>query len=83
MQKIAKQNVHHVEIFFDPQTHTHRGIAFRTFFYGIYNALQDGLKQFHITSKLIPCFLRDLSEQDAEQIFEQMLPFREHSRNWS
>jgi adenosine deaminase len=58
------QGVRHVEVFFDPQTHTARGVPFETVVGGIGRALTDA-RQLGITSQLIMCFLRDLSAQDA------------------
>ncbi len=60
-----QQNVVHVEPFFDPQTHTDRGISFETVITGITRALKDGKKQLGISSGLIMCFLRHLDEQAA------------------
>ena len=54
--KIHPENVCHIEIFFDPQAHTERGIAFETVINGIYRAMEDAEKNFKITSKLIMCF---------------------------
>ncbi|PKP05534.1 MAG: adenosine deaminase [Bacteroidetes bacterium HGW-Bacteroidetes-5] len=71
LKKAATQNIVHTEIFFDPQTHTSRGVEFDTIINGITAALKDGrgLKiseaQTGISSKLIMCFLRHLSEEDA------------------
>lgn len=67
--------VRHVEIFFDPQGHTARGIAFETVVSGITRALDDAEARFGITAKLILCFLRHLSEADAEATLDQALPF--------
>ena len=60
-----QQNVMHVEPFFDPQTHTVRGVAFETIVSGIAEALADGKAKLGITSRLIMCFLRHLSEESA------------------
>ena len=76
LQRCAAQNVRHTEIFFDPQTHTKRGIEFKTVITGIHRALEDG-KQQGISSKLIPCFLRHLSAEAAMATLEQILPFKE------
>lgn len=77
LEKLHEQNVIHTEIFFDPQTHTERGIAFETVFGGIKKALEDGEKQFGITSEIILCFLRHLSEEKAFETLEQALPYKE------
>ncbi|WP_325893062.1 adenosine deaminase [Grimontia sp. NTOU-MAR1] len=67
-------NVMHTEIFFDPQTHTDRGIAFDTAINGIYHALRQGEKELGITSQLIMCFLRHLSEEAAFETLEMAKP---------
>jgi len=65
LEKARAQNVQHAEIFFDPQGHTARGIAFETVLDGIWSALEEGRSKLGITSKLILCFLRDLPQEDA------------------
>ena len=77
LTKVAQQNVKHVEVFFDPQTHTQRGIAFHTVINGIDRALQDAKEQLGMTSQLIMCFLRHLSEEDAFATLAQALPFKD------
>jgi adenosine deaminase len=77
LARMQEQNVKHVEIFFDPQTHTERGVAFQTVVEGIDNALKDARREYGISSYLILCFLRHLSEEDAFKTLEQALPFRE------
>jgi adenosine deaminase len=77
MEKIHRQNVRHTEIFFDPQTHTDRGIPFETLITGIHNALVDAKEQLGISSKLIMCFLRHLSAEAAMKTLEQAIPFKE------
>ena len=72
--KCQQQNVIHVEPFFDPQTHTARGIAFATVFNGIERALIDGKNKLGISSELIMCFLRHLSEEDAFNTLKQAIP---------
>lgn len=69
-------NVIHTEIFFDPQTHTDRGIAFETVITGIHNALERGKTELGISSCLIMCFLRHLSEEAAFATLEMVLPFK-------
>jgi adenine deaminase len=71
-------NVVHVEIFFDPQTHTMRGIALDGVVNGIVDALREGEKKLGITWRLIPNFLRHLSEADAFVTLEQLAPFMQH-----
>ncbi len=68
-------NIVHTEIFYDPQTHTARGIDFAVPLAGIRRALADALTQFGMTSKLILCFLRHLSEADGFATLEQALPY--------
>jgi len=76
LERCKANNVMHVEIFFDPQGHTERGVAFETVLNGITRALDDGKKKFGISSKLIMCFLRHLSEEDAMKTLEQALPYK-------
>lgn len=76
LEKIHEENVVHAEIFFDPQTHTSRGVAFATVINGIQRALQDGYKKLGITSKLVMCFLRHLDEASALQTLEQALDYK-------
>ena len=71
------QNIVHTEIFFDPQTHTKRGVAFETVVGGITQALQKGEKELGISSFLIMCFLRHLSEEEAFETLHASLPFKE------
>lgn len=68
-------NVRHIEIFFDPQGHTTRGVAFETVIAGIDRALRDAEAGYGITSKLIMCFLRHLSEAEAEATLDEALPY--------
>lgn len=75
LQKAAAQNVRHTEIFFDPQTHTDRGIAFETVLTGILRALEDG-KQLGISATPILCFLRHLSAESAMETLKQALPYQ-------
>ncbi len=77
LEKIHSQNVLHTEIFFDPQTHTDRGIEFSTVISGIHHALKDAEREFGITSKLIMSFLRHLSEEDAFDTLQQGFKFRD------
>ena len=76
LQRCVAQNVRHTEIFFDPQTHTDRGITFETAIAGIHRALEDG-KRLGVSSKLIPCFLRHLSPEKAMATLQQALPFKD------
>lgn len=76
LKRIQPQNVKHTEIFFDPQSHTDRGIAFETVYNGLTRALTDAEKKLNITSKLILCFLRHLDADSAMKTLEQALPFK-------
>jgi adenine deaminase len=69
-------NVVHAELFFDPQTHTLRGVALADVFAGLRDAMTDAESRYGITSELILCFLRHLPEQDALATLAQALPFR-------
>ena len=75
LKKCKQQNVIHVEPFFDPQTHTDRGVEFETVITGISRALQDANEQLGISSQLIMCFLRHLSEEAAFDTLQQAEPF--------
>lgn len=74
LNRCKADNVRHVEVFFDPQAHVDRGIAFSTVLNGITAALDQGREDLGITSKLILCFLRHLSEQSARDILEEAHP---------
>ncbi|MEQ8355722.1 MAG: adenosine deaminase [Kiloniellaceae bacterium] len=76
LRRVARDSVRHVEIFFDPQGHTERGVAFATAFDGIERALQDGERELGITSKIILCFLRHLSADSAMATLEQAMDYR-------
>ncbi|MBF8999322.1 MULTISPECIES: adenosine deaminase [Vibrio] len=75
--RCKEDNVIHTEIFFDPQTHTARGVAFETVIEGISKALDQGKKELGISSQIIMCFLRHLSEEDAIKTLEQALPYKD------
>jgi adenosine deaminase len=76
LARAQAQGVRHVEVFFDPQTHTARGVEFGTVVGGIGRALAEA-RQRGITSHLIMCFLRDLPADDALAALEQALAHRE------
>ncbi|WP_326518328.1 adenosine deaminase [Acinetobacter sp. CAAS 2-6] len=76
-EKCHADHVVHTEIFFDPQTHTARGVAFSTVLSGLKRACQDAQQKFGISSFLIMCFLRHLSEEEALQTLEQALPYQQ------
>ena len=77
LTKVHGQNVRHVEIFFDPQTHTDRGISFETVVSGIHRALGDAAATLGMSTELILCFLRHLSAEAAMETLRMALPFRE------
>jgi adenosine deaminase len=77
LRMAASQGVRHAEIFFDPQTHTERGIEMATVINGIDRALADGRAELGISAHLIMCFLRHLSEDAAMSTLEAALPFRD------
>lgn len=76
-QRASKQNVVHAEIFFDPQAHTGRGVPFRTVIDGLWSAVKESKKNFGITTKMIMCFLRDLSAESAMETLDQAIPYGE------
>ncbi|MGV1684224.1 adenosine deaminase [Sphingopyxis sp. NJF-3] len=75
LARARADNVRHVEIFFDPQGHTERGVAFETVIAGITRALGEARERHGLTSKLILCFLRHLSEAEAEATLDAALPW--------
>ena len=75
--RCRQDNVVHTEIFFDPQTHTDRGIDFDTVILGIHRALAQAEAELNISSRLIMCFLRHLDEDAALATLEQALPHRD------
>jgi len=77
LERAAADNVRHVEIFFDPQTHTDRGIAFDVVLDGIREALEAGEAQLGITFRLIMCFLRHLSADEAMATLASALPHKD------
>jgi adenosine deaminase len=75
LARVHADNVRHVELFFDPQSHTDRGIDLATAMAGILGALDDAERQWGLTSRLIPCFLRHLSEEVAFETLEGFRPY--------
>ena len=73
--RVHADHVDHVEIFFDPQGHTERGISFETVITGIYRALVDGKEKLGISFKLIMSFLRHLNEESAFETLAEAKPF--------
>ena len=75
--KAAQDNVIHAELFFDPQTHTARGVEMQTVINGLHRACVDAQKEFGISASLIMCFLRHLSEEAAFETLESAMPWRD------
>ncbi len=75
--RVAAQNLVYVELFFDPQAHTGRGVRFATVIAGLRRAQQDAEVRFGIRSQLIMCFLRDLSAESAAETLQQAAPYRD------
>jgi len=77
LRKAQEQGVVHVEIFFDPQTHTQRGVAFASVVGGIRRALLEAQRDSGITHRLILCFLRHLSAEEAMRTLDEALAYRD------
>ena len=75
--KCKEDNIVHAEIFFDPQTHTERGINFDIVINGIYKAFQKAEKEFGLSFKIIMCFLRHLDEEAGFKILDQALAHKD------
>jgi len=77
LQRARGDNVRHVEMFFDPQGHTSRGVAFSTVVAGLHRAIADAPQKLGVKASLIMCFLRHLDEADAERTLDSALAFRD------
>ena len=77
-ERAAADNVVHAEIFFDPQTHTARGVPMAAVIEGLEHACRRAHAEFGLSAKLILCFLRHLSEEEAMATLEEALPHRKH-----
>jgi adenosine deaminase len=77
LRRAHADNVRHVEMFFDPQGHTARGIAFATVVSGLHHAIAEAERELGIQASLIMCFLRHLDEADAEKTLDSALAFRD------
>jgi adenosine deaminase len=77
-ERAAADNVVHAELFFDPQTHTDRGVPIETVILGLEHACRRAHAEFGISAHLILCFLRHLSEEAAFETLEAALPWRHH-----
>ena len=75
--KAAADNVLHTELFFDPQTHTARGVSMDVVVNGLHRACVDAQAELGVSASLILCFLRHLSEEEAFETLEQALPLRD------
>ncbi len=78
LQRCHEQSVIHTELFFDPQTHTDRGVGFDVVMAGITHALHDGKEKLGISSRLIMCFLRHLSAEAAMNTLNDALAYKKH-----
>ena len=78
LERAAADNVLHAEIFFDPQTHTERGVPVETVILGLAHACRRAHAEWGLSAQLILCFLRHLSEDEALATLEAALPWREH-----
>jgi adenosine deaminase len=77
-ERAAADNVVHAEVFFDPQTHTARGVPIEDVIVGLEHACRRAHAEFGLSARLILCFLRHLSEDEAFATLEQALPYRQH-----
>lgn len=75
LERVNQDGCRHVEIFFDPQSHTNRGVSIGTVISGICRAFETAKARFGITAYLIMCFLRHLSEKEAFETLEQAIPY--------
>src|ERR1700733_1512471 len=76
LMRARADNVRHVEMFFDPQGHTERGVPFATVIGGLHRAIADACRELGVDTSLIMCFLRHLDEADAEKTLDLALGFR-------
>jgi adenosine deaminase len=77
LQRAHADNVRHVEMFFDPQGHTARGVAFSTVVGGLHRAIVDAQRNLGVQASLIMCFLRHLDEADAERTLDSALAYKD------
>ncbi|MCL6285230.1 adenosine deaminase [Ruegeria sp. 2012CJ41-6] len=78
LERVQQDGLTHVEMFFDPQAHTDRGVAFETVVAGITSALEQAKREYGITSKLIMCFLRHLPEDQAFEALDCACKHKDH-----
>jgi adenosine deaminase len=77
LERARADNVRHVEMFFDPQGHTSRGVPFSTVIEGLHRAVGDARRELGVQASLIMCFLRHLDEADAERTLDSALAFKD------
>ena len=77
LERAAADHVVHTEMFFDPQTHTERGVPMEVVINGLHRACVDAQAKLGVSAQLILCFLRHLSEEAALQTFQDALPFKD------
>jgi adenine deaminase len=77
LERAHADNVRHVEMFFDPQGHTSRGVAFATVIQGLHRAIVDAGEKLGVQASMIMCFLRHLDETDAQRTLDQALAFKD------
>jgi adenine deaminase len=77
LQRARADNIRHVEMFFDPQGHTARGIAFSTVVDGLHRAIVDARRELGVDASIIMCFLRHLDEADAQKTLDSALAFKD------
>src|SRR5439155_25693061 len=77
LERARADNVRHVEMFFDPQGHTARGVPFSTVVEGLHRATSDARRELGVQASLIMCFLRHLDEADAERTLDSALAFKD------
>ncbi|WEV63434.1 adenosine deaminase [Bifidobacterium sp. ESL0732] len=76
LRRAAANNIRHVEIFFDPQAHTSRGIAFATVINGLHRAIVDA-RALNVDADLVMCFLRDFSKESARKTLLEAMPYKD------
>lgn len=76
LQKAAAQNVRHAELFFDPQAHTARGVAFETVLRGIERAAEEAHRTLSVSTRLIMCVLRHLTEREGMRMLEEAVRWK-------
>ncbi len=77
LKKAHQDHVQHVELFLDPQAHLSRGVSLSSVFKGIDQAIQQAQQAYGMTVSIIVCFLRHLSQKEALEAFEQLMPYRD------